>query len=329
MKKSTLITTIAMIVVVVVALSTATYAWFSSSTSAVATSATITTTAAGDWTIASAQLDGSNNFVVGQAADTITLHNEGLTQGLWSPVGKIATAFNDTSVGVSGKVTTNTTFIEARVKNSMNVYNATAVGTVPDVLKVSNAQQSPKSLQLSVVLNAGSDTTKVSSFYACAAVRFYVVFEVMDGETYKQYTVSNAYGYASTTGYSDTSLTESVERSGGTTYEKKAGQLTAGVNGNETVIANINYLQAATVTGESAQFKNPISGYSITEDNLVKYGVTKDDYIFMYNYTLPVQVAVGQSTNVLIYTWIDGWQAQTEAAGSSFTVNYAFNTASV
>ena len=36
MKKSTLITTIAMIVVVVVALSTATYAWFSASELAVA-----------------------------------------------------------------------------------------------------------------------------------------------------------------------------------------------------------------------------------------------------------------------------------------------------
>ena len=329
MKKSTLITTIAMIVVVVVALSTATYAWFSSSTSAVATSATITTSAAGDWTIAKANVDGDNKFVVGQAADTITLNNAGLTQGLWSPVGKIATTFNDTSVGVSGALTSNTTFIEARTKGgNLNVYNATAANTVPDVLKLSNAQQSAKTLKMSVVLNAGPDTTKVSSFYACAAVRFYAVFEVMNGETYEQYVVSNAYGYASTVGYSDTSLTESVERSGGTTYEKKAGQLTAGVNGHETVIANIDYLQAATVTGGAAQFKNPVSGWSIDVENLNKYGVQETDYVFIYDYILPVDVAVGQSTNVLIYTWIDGWQAQTEAAGSSFTVNYAFNTGS-
>ncbi len=328
MKKSTLITTIAMIVVVVVALSTATYAWFSSSTSAVATSATITTSAAGDWTIAKAEVNGSNGFVVGQAADTITLNSTGLNAGLWSPVGKIATTFNDESVGVSGNITTNTTFIEARTKGGMNVYNATAGAIVPDVLKLSNAQQDAKTLKMSVVLNAGPDTTKVSSFYACAAVRFYAVFEVMDGTTYKQYVVSNAYGYASTVGYSDTSLTESVERSGGTTYEKKAGQLTAGVNGNETVIANINYLQAATVEGVGVQFKNPVSGWSLDAENLNKYGVQATDYIYIYDYILPVDVAVGQSTNVLIYTWIDGWEAKTEAAGSSFTVNYAFNTGS-
>ncbi len=324
MKKSTLITTIAMIVVVVVALSTATYAWFSSSTSAVASSATITTAAAGDWTIAQATVDGSNHFVVGPAADTFTLNSTGLNAGLWSPVGKIATKFSNDTVGVSGNVSTNTTFIEARVTSGKNVYNATTGPVKPEVLKVSNAKQDPNTLKLSVVLNAGSDTTKVSSFYACAAVRFYVVFEVMDGQTYKQYTVSNAYSYADTYGYEDSSFVTSAERSGGTTYEKKAGTLTAGVDGNETVLANINYNNAATVDTQGADFVHP-SELSIDPENLAKFGVEADQYIYIYDYVLPVDVAVGQSVNVLIYTWIDGWQAQSEAAGSSFTVNYAFN----
>ena len=332
MKKSTLITTIAMIVVVVVALSTATYAWFSSSTSAVATSATITTSAAGDWTIAKATLTGSD-FVVGQAQDVITLNSTGLNSGLFSPVGKIATTFDNSSVGVSGSITTKTEFIEARKTGNNNVYNATAGQIAPDILKLSNAKQNANTLKMSVVLNAGPDTTKVSSFYACAAVRFYAVFEVMDVTTdpthpaYTKYVVSNAYDYASTVGYSDTSLTVSAERSGGTTYEKNAGTVSSDAGANYSVISNINYLQAATVTGVDAQFKTPDEVFPVDTD-LTKYGVQETDYIYVYNYTLPMQVGVGQSTNVLIYTWIDGWQAASEAAGSSFTVNYAFNTAS-
>lgn len=329
MKKSTLITTIAMIVVVVVALSTATYAWFSSSTSAVATSATITTTAAGDWTIAKGNItenQGTYTYVIAAASDSITLNTTGLNQGLWSPIGEINTAFTETSVGVSGGIVNPEQFIEARVNNGGNLYHQTSETILPDILKLSNAQQSPKNLRLSVVLNAGSDTTKVSSFYACAAVRFVAVFEVMNGTTKEVYTVSNAYGYCDTVGYTDSACQTAADaRVEDTTFEKQAGTAATDSVNKKTVINNINYAAAATV-GAGAQFKQ-YNGWGISVDNLTKYGIGEQDYVYMYNYDLPVPVAVGQSTNVLIYTWIDGWQAATEAAGSSFTVNYAFNTA--
>lgn len=334
MKKSTLITTIAMIVVVVVALSTATYAWFSSSTSAVATSATITTTAAGDWTIAKANITVGGteqaptySYVVQAAADSITLNTTGLNQGLWSPIGEIDTAFNDSSVGVSGTILNPEKFIEARVSNNGNLYHSTSSVILPDVLKLSNAQQSAKTLRLSVVLNGGADTTRVSSFYACAAVRFVAIFEVMNGTTKEVYTVSNAYGYADTVGYTDAACTSAADsRVIDTTYEKQAGTAATNAGANKTVLTNIDYDHAATVGDVGDQFKI-YSGWGIDIDNLTKYGIGATDYIYMYNYDLPVPVAKGQSTNVLIYTWIDGWQAATEAAGSSFTVNYAFNTA--
>jgi hypothetical protein len=330
MKKSTLITTIAMIVVVVVALSTATYAWFSSSTSAVASSTTITTTAAGDWTIAKATLqstgDTTRSFVVGQAADSIELSTTGLNSGLWSPIEEIATTFNNSSVGVSGNITGLEDFIEARITNGGAMYHGATGVVQPDVLKLSNAKQTAGHLRLSVVLNAGSDTTKVSSFYACAAIRFYAVFEVMNGQTYEKYTVSNAYKYANASAYSNPAATEAADsRVVDTTYEKEMGPVETNAQAKNTVINNINYLSAATVGGVGDQFKL-YTGWNISEDNLAKYGIGATDYIYMYDYDLPVPVGVGQSTNVLIYTWIDGWQAATEAAGSAFTVNYAFNS---
>ena len=62
MKKSTLITTIAMIVVVVVALSTATYAWFSSaSTNKV--SATVSTSTLGDFAISQATVGNPDGTI--------------------------------------------------------------------------------------------------------------------------------------------------------------------------------------------------------------------------------------------------------------------------
>ena len=66
MKKSTLITTIAMIVVVVVALSTATYAWFSASSVSVA-QVDMTTTASADWMI----FEGSDTATKGTPSTSL------------------------------------------------------------------------------------------------------------------------------------------------------------------------------------------------------------------------------------------------------------------
>ena len=338
MKKSTLITTIAMIVVVVVALSTATYAWFSSSTSAVATSSTISTSAAADWTLADARQGSStNDYIINAASDVITLNETTINNGLWTPVDAITTTFNDEGIGASGSISGNQAFITAKKSGTQVVYDGSA-SIRPDILKVTNSSSGDKHLKLSVVLNAGNDPTRVASFYACAAVRFYVEFEVVNKDAQaasavKKYIACNQYATAKASGYSDSGLQNEAEsRVAQSTFEDKNNAPAAGVTDNKTVIANINYNTAPTVyTGDDAPtgFAFPAKWGITTETELAQYGVAETDYIYVYNYEVPGYVfSVGDAANILLFTWIDGWTAQAEAGGASFKVSYAFNTGS-
>ena len=97
MKKSTLITTIAMIVVVVVALSTATYAWFSASSIAIAT-VDMSTSATADWALVEGtRTPGSDGAATvsfaGASSDQIswTDTDSAIFKGLWSPAAAITT----------------------------------------------------------------------------------------------------------------------------------------------------------------------------------------------------------------------------------------------
>jgi len=338
MKKSTLITTIAMIVVVVVALSTATYAWFSSSTSAVATSSTISTTASADWTLADARNgESANDYIINAASDTITLNDTNINRGLWTPVNAISTTFNDQGIGASGSISGNQTFITAKKSGNQVVYDSTE-SIRPDILKVTNSTSSDKHLKLSVVLNAGNDTTRVASFYACAAVRFYVEFEVINKDqnaetAIKKYIACNQFATAKANGYSDSGLQNvAASRVAQSTFEDKNAAPAAGVTDNKTVIANINYNNAPTVytgSGTPTGFAVPEKWGIVTETQLAQYGVAATDYIYVYDYEIPEYVfSIGDAANILLFTWIDGWTAQAEAGGASFKVSYAFNTGS-
>ena len=210
MKKSTLITTIAMIVVVVVALSTATYAWFSSTSTAIANTS-FTTEVSGDWTIMLGTVDGENfNDLqyVGSAADTIDLTTiaTSINTGLWCPTSAIETIITDSNAATTLDDRAN--FVQAEKTGTL--YNIKKLQTPamngasaatgnegvikPFALRLVNVSGKTQVLQLNITVNAKSSGT-TNSMYAAAAVRFYV-YEVtntspdanedgvMEGNTY-------------------------------------------------------------------------------------------------------------------------------------------------
>jgi len=315
MKKSTLITTIAMIVVVVVALSTATYAWFSASTASIATT-NISTTAAADWimTQGNVTLEGvggtpesSSATFTGGASDTITLNSQ-MANGLFAPSAPIATASSSAATTV---ITGIPTFYEAKVSNTTvtetALFNNSAEGSEyrkPDVIKVQNSKSDPLTLKLSVVINVGSDVTTMSKLYAAAATSFYVQWQAVGSAA------TPVAGFATNGYYYNTAVAKNA------TFTAAATQWSEEVSGvtkySHNTTARPDY---ATIAANSFT----------TGTNDEKLGLVADDHYLKYDVTIG-SVPANAAVYVTIYTWIDGWVADANAAGAAYAVKYAFTT---
>jgi len=327
MKKSTLITTIAMIVVVVVALSTATYAWFSSTSTAIANTS-FTTEASGDWTIMKGTVANNALAFEGAAADTITLDATAISAGLWCPTATIAAAIadSDASTTLSDKAG----FVQAQ-KNG-NDYKITKLqtaaydSTVPDTtnglvapfaLRLVNVSGATKTLQLNITVNAGSQGTN-NSMYAAAAVRFYV-YEVKNTDNGTGTAYTSGYNITNTAGVDAlTAIGSNITK--GTAVEKSSNLKALTSYNDETPVYTNVTIANYNVGDISTQFNtapNPAGA------DLQAIGIAAGDKYITYSFDLGVYNA-NDFSNIIIYTWIDGWVANASAARASFNVNYGF-----
>ena len=311
MKKSTLITTIAMIVVVVVALSTATYAWFSSSSVSVA-QVEMSTTASAEWMIfqGTEETPDSGEYVFTTAAsDVIALTPNALASGLHSPLSDYTHAISVT--GTTATVTAQK-FVDATVSGTTTKTvktKAGATGVKPYVLKVSNATGADnKTLVVSVIINAGPSQT-VGTLYAAAATKTDIAYIT---------TKSGASAAKATSGYN------------------KAAELASAVTAVDTVITQSKPSIAATgfTTQPNFEYKDATamsdskySNFNLAGADDSSRGITKNDYYLEYSFTI-ADMDKTDSVYLSIYSWIDGWEADTSASRAGYKIVYAFTTQS-
>lgn len=293
MKKSTLITTIAMIVVVVVALSTATYAWFSASELAVA-SVDMTTTASSDWALVQGVKTGDNISFAGASSDQISLENS--MNGLYSPTAKIATGIGQ---GLQVNDSAVASFYSAKKNGAKVIQDGEAKPINPYYIRVINTKNEEKTLILSVVV--AIDGSNETSYYAAAATKFYI----SDGTTV--YTSGYKYNAASAT---------------------SGGLITSG---NPTGTESLSGATLNTQTGATGNFEytNPVLKNffkkATPDATETKMGLSANNQYFTYDIEVGAFDAAS-AKNFVIYAWIDGWDADASAANATFSVKFAFYT---
>ena len=338
MKKSTLITTIAMIVVVVVALSTATYAWFSSSSTAVA-NVQFQTNASGDWSMIQGAIAYDTTGAepaytltyAGAAEDNINLTATTIQSGLWCPTAAIATTIADSQAsttisapaGFAQATKTGGNYQLAKLQTAAYDSENTTIGNglaYPFALRVLNVSGMRKTLQLNITLNAGSDGTN-NSMYAAAAVRFYI-YEKMSTGTGNAYT--SGYEFTDTAGLnSATGISGNITQdSTGTPMTNSLGAKTAYNTDTETYTTTPVQLADYTAGDISRSFSNPAA---IAIDSL---GIAQGDRYLTYTFDMG-DYAAGAFSNVIIYIWIDGWVANSSAQSANFKINFGFTSNSV
>lgn len=304
MKKSTLITTIAMIVVVVVALSTATYAWFSSSAVSVA-QADISTTASAEWMIfqgSDAVTEGTYVFTTA-ASDVISLTGNPLASGLHSPLFDYDHKISVT--GTTAKVTAQK-FVVATISGATVTTGGAAEAVKPYVLKVSNATGTDgKTLVVSVIVNAGPSQT-VGTLYAAAATKTDIAYIT---------TKSGAAATKVTSGFNK-AAENAADVTGETAITQFGTPVTTPVF---TTKPNITYQNATEMSGgEYSNFKHAIDA----DENR---GIAAGDYYLEYSFEI-ADMGKSDSVYLSIYSWIDGWEADTSASAAKYKIVYAFTT---
>lgn len=306
MKKSTLITTIAMIVVVVVALSTATYAWFSASSIAVA-NVNMTTQAAADWALVLGnKTDDATVSFAGASSDQIDISDNAFA-GLYSPIAAIDTTI---SKALQAEYKKGATFYTATKSGGKVTQNGNAVPKDPAFIRVVNtAKEDYKHLVLKVVLVLENASASTSSYYAAAATRF---------------AICNDKGLYATNGY------QWVE--GKTADAQSGAEITSSANSGNVASSGSKLITKTGTSGSEFNYTNPnLKNYftEITADDPSadekNMGLTKGNVYVIYEVDFG-NVAKNDYVNLAIYTWIDGWTADASAANATFTIRYAFTT---
>ena len=313
MKKSTLITTIAMIVVVVVALSTATYAWFSSSSVSVA-QVEMSTQASAEWMIfqgAEGTPDSGKYVFTTAASDVITLTPNALASGLHSPLSDYTHTISVT--GTTAAVTAQK-FVEATVSGTTTETVKTsgpAAVAKPYVLKVSNATGADdKILLVSVIINAGPSQT-VGTLYAAAATKTDISYiTTKSGATVKK----------ATSGYNK--ATEAATAVNAANIIITPGSPVAAIeakDGGFTTKPAFEYKDATAMSGSK------YSNFNLAGADDPARGIAANDYYLEYSFEI-ADMDKTDSVYLSIYSWIDGWEADTSASRAEYKIVYAFTT---
>lgn len=298
MKKSTLLTTIAMIVVVVVALSTATYAWFSSSTASTAT-ANVTTASDSALMMYNGTIGAGGAITFASAGDAITL-NAALLSGLHAPKTAIGTKVDKGTPTGASIGTTATDFFEGEHKTTGDVVKtATVADVAPNVIRVAvgKKQDSAKTLTLKIYVDLGSDAPADATKYAATEVTYFVAATDKANAT-----VTYTNGYKHANGATITA-TEAVPAA--TTVDATTGM-------EKKVYSNATVETFATSTGTDTDM---IGGSPI---------VASGRLYLVYTIALGSVQNSGDGFNLAIYTWLNGYVVDDAAIGSALTVTYSF-----
>ena len=304
MKKSTLITTIAMIVVVVVALSTATYAWFSASDLAIA-NVSMSTKAAADWALVLGnKTDAATVSFAGASSDQIDISDEKFS-GLYSPTAAINTTI---SKALQATYAGGAKFYTATKSGGKVTQNGNAVAKDPAFIRVVNTADDKKHLVLKVVLVLENADASTSSYYAAAATKF---------------AICNDKGLYATNGY------QWVE--GKTADAQSGAEITSSAISGTVALSGSTLKTATGTSGSEFNYTNPnlttyftTVGDTLSEDE-ANMGLSKGNLYVTYEVDFG-NVAKNDYVNLAIYTWIDGWTADASAANATFTIRYAFTT---
>lgn len=297
MKKSMIISTIAMIVVVVVALSTATYAWFSTSRQAVATT-TITTQSTTDWTIQKSTIS-SGVATFESATENIEMQTT-LMNGLIAPnTGAIISAQPEDNNGGQTNVLNSAKWLQGNNETAAG-FKATVVNegnaVDPTIIRVINTKDGDKALTLTVYVKLGATPTEATK-YAASNLCFYVA----DGS-----------GNTFTNGY--TYLTTQLNSAGDVVYSSNAKQTadpTVSITGTKP-----NY------AGSDGSLWSRVD--SDAQPEVTNVGMSVGDLYIKYTIGLGT-ITLNQGINLAIYTWLDGFALKDNAAGASLNVYYAFS----
>ncbi|MBE5763921.1 MAG: hypothetical protein E7338_06875 [Clostridiales bacterium] len=310
MKKSTLITTIAMIVVVVVALSTATYAWFSSG-SATTVTGQMTTDARNGWiiyggTATTNSESGATTITYTSTAPVLHLMNE-----LYSPVAAISPTL--TADGLSATYT-QTKFYKATqvgigmlttAEASLPAYVHQEVAAGPDVdnlnyMRIINnteTQTVSDNLQLTIYIYVTDSTVSTA---------------LIAGKRFSTFIVTDA-GHYNTRYYRGGVEGTLATRAG---LEDATDDVTYSTAGNPAV----------NVTADSAL---ATAGYTLVGQEAVTLPDSTELTSGAAYYTITINlgsVNKAASRSIAFYSWFDGWALDNTAAGGAVNILYSFAT---
>jgi len=319
MKKSTLITTIAMIVVVVVALSTATYAWFTSASKATA-SASISVVSSSGWLLATPtsktivestedlSYDPETNPV---GRETVAFDMSftspivlNLLNGLYSPAGLLTGAITESNGSAKfdnaqwftaqqrgNEIASSATVAEPE---TYKIYKATSEAT-PETptsyIKVKNSSSGAKSLRLTITVFVedsvySNSSQKAATEKLCAYISYY------DGTNSK--VAHTAYNYGTVT---DTTAARTPVPASTATGNKVV------LNGDTTwTVCDTNTKLLTAFTGEEDK----------TDGNYYQYYLDIAD------------IARDGEVDFSLNIWFDGWNIFSEANGAQAKVYLAF-----
>ena len=309
MKKSTLITTIAMIVVVVVALSTATYAWFTSATTNKVT-ATVTTEGAGDYSISVALL-GSPNASTGAntisswsgASSAVTINND-LMSGLFAPVAELN--YTNTQLTSAAAIAGTGKFYDAESldNNTTATLKHSAEYYVPSVLRIQNTSGEVRTLTVSIDINVGTGSNSADIF-AGESVAFALICQ--DKSFNSITTLTSGYSYGG-----------SLSAGGAASYD--VGEIISSPTSvtTSTGYTRMDYDGLTSSVG------------TVLADDDSERGANQGDYVNTQTLTISPSLPNADYVYVTIYLWIDGWRADNSAAGASdLSINFRFGGAAV
>lgn len=320
MKKSTLITTIAMIVVVVVALSTATYAWFASSSTSTATM-TITSNATSGWSLSKGTITGTN---VTWSSQSTTLDLGDALAGLYSPNGVLTLAPNaNTATAVTVNKSTEN-FYACNTYNGNAYVTSASTAKDPTVVRIVNGNEGEA--QCTVTILVVLETDNANSRYAAAGLTFY--FADGAGNTY-------TLGYD----YEDASEYKAENPVGSKKAYTDVDQLKNAQEGDILAHTSTNNVAGEGITGNIPEYdKATLAGNTNSKITFRKNGdtaITAADQTTLvpanatflaYTFTTE-QIQSGSGVNFATYAWIDGWKAEDSARGSTISILYSFGGA--
>lgn len=312
MKKSTLITTIAMIVVVVVALSTATYAWFSNATQNYVAQ-NIQVEAQTGLTV----LTNTQNLADLAAADPIAFKTtsfdgttllektqydsgakDGIRSGLWTPIADISgvPTSNTTSSSISGA----STFLTGRMSAQGIFSFEDEQLTSPDLIIVTNNMSTARKVTLTVYVGADShDYDKLAAQGVCVYIagvtaESKVAYTKYGKATYKTSATANSYvagDYKTASGFTDASGLNHWDNSGA------VGVYTSGWTAAATAATN----DAANLSG----IPNGYKYYTLT-------------------YEVCGSLGIGESKVFYVYSWLDGLYLDDYAKNAKISIGFSF-----